>query len=40
MFVEHGVAEAGGDRVDELVAAQNASDIAIVENVLGSRQSQ
>ena len=38
VFVEHGAAEARGDRIDELIAAQNAADVGIIEDVLGSGQ--
>ena len=38
VFVEHGAAEARGDRIDELIAPQNAADVGIIEDVLGSGQ--
>ncbi len=37
-FVEHVATQVGRDRLDELFAAQNASDIAIIEDVFGTRQ--
>ena len=40
MFVEHGLAEACGNRIDELIAPQNAADVAIVEDVFGSGQAE
>ncbi len=40
VFVEHGVAELRRDGANELIAAQDALDIAIVEDVLGSGQAQ
>ena len=40
VFVEHGVAEARGDQIDKLVAPQNAADVGVIENVLGSGQAQ
>ena len=38
VFVEHGVAETRGDRIDKLIAAQNAGNVGIIEDVLGSGQ--
>ncbi len=38
VFVEHGAPEARGNRIDELIAAQDAGDVAIIENVIGSGQ--
>ncbi len=40
MFVEHGLAEAGGDGIDELIATQNAADVAIIEDMVGAGQAQ
>ena len=40
MFVEHVAAEARGNGVDELIAAQDAANVGIVEDVLGSGQAQ
>ena len=40
MFVEHGLAEASGDGVDELIAPQDAGNVAIIEDVFGSGQAQ
>jgi hypothetical protein len=37
VFVEHGAPEARGDRIDKLIAPQNAADVGIIEDVLGSR---
>ena len=40
MFVEHVLPEPGRNGADELIAAQDALDIAIVEDVLGTGQAQ
>ena len=40
VFVEHGLAETRGDRIDELIATQDAANVAVVEDVLGSGQAQ
>ncbi len=40
VLVEHGLAQARGDEIDELIAAQNAGEIGVVENVVGSGQAQ
>src|ERR1019366_3124753 len=40
VFVHHVLAEVRGDGADELIAAQDALDIAIVEDALGSREAQ
>ena len=37
VLVQHVLAEVRGDGADELIAAQDAFDVAIVEDVLGSR---
>ncbi len=39
VLVEHGLPEASGDGSDELIAPQNAADVAVIENVIGSGQS-
>ncbi len=38
VFVEHGLTETHWDEIDELLAPQNAADIGIVEDVLGTGQ--
>ena len=38
VFVEHGAAKMGGNRTDELVASEDASQVGIIEDALGSRQ--
>jgi len=38
VFVEHGLPEFGRNRSDELIAPQNAGDVAVVEDVAGSGQ--
>ncbi len=40
VFVENRVAETGGNRVDELIAAQHAQDVAVVENGAAAGQAQ
>ena len=40
VLVEHGAAEARGDEIDELIAAQDAGDVGVIEDVLGSGQAQ
>ena len=38
VFVEHALTEARGNQIDKLIALQNAADVAIIEDVLGSGQ--
>ena len=40
MLVEHGLAQARGNEIDELIAAQDAGKVGIIEDVLGSGQAQ
>ena len=40
MLVEHGAAEARGNGFNELVAAQDAGDIGVVEDALSAGQAQ
>ena len=38
VFVHHSAAKADGDGVNELIAAQDAADVAIIKDVLGAGQ--
>src|SRR5208283_2346266 len=38
VLVEHGAPETLGDGIDKLIPAQNACDVGVIEDVLGSRQ--
>ena len=40
MFVEHGLAQASRNQVDELIAAQDAGNVGIIENVFSPRETQ
>ena len=40
VLVEHGAAEARRNDVDELLAAQDAGDVAVIEDAVGPGQSQ